>query len=96
MERTALLPLWLAVGCYLQRLRKRHEILFIHSHGALAHQGELWSFPTSTSVPKPVQKAGPPMWIAARDPDSHNFAVKNGCNVMVTPVMKGDEEGLRR
>jgi alkanesulfonate monooxygenase SsuD/methylene tetrahydromethanopterin reductase-like flavin-dependent oxidoreductase (luciferase family) len=30
--------------------------------------------PTSTSVPKPVQKPNPPMWIAARDPDSHNFA----------------------
>ncbi len=26
------------------------------------------------------------------DPDSHNFAVKNGCNLMVTPLMKGDEE----
>ena len=34
------------------------------------------------------------MWIAARDPDSHNFAVANGCNVMVTPLMKGDEEVL--
>jgi alkanesulfonate monooxygenase SsuD/methylene tetrahydromethanopterin reductase-like flavin-dependent oxidoreductase (luciferase family) len=32
------------------------------------------------------------MWIAARDPDSHDFAVKSGCNVMVTPLMKGDEE----
>jgi alkanesulfonate monooxygenase SsuD/methylene tetrahydromethanopterin reductase-like flavin-dependent oxidoreductase (luciferase family) len=32
------------------------------------------------------------MWIAARDPDSHDFAVRSGCNVMVTPLMKGDEE----
>lgn len=32
------------------------------------------------------------MWFAARDPDSHDFAVKSGCNVMVTPLMKGDEE----
>ena len=92
MERTALLPLWLAVGCYLQRLRKRHEILFIHSHGALAHQGALWSFTTSTSVPKPVQQPHPPIWVAARSPESHDFAVANGCNVMVTPLMKGDEE----
>ncbi|MEG2577838.1 MAG: LLM class flavin-dependent oxidoreductase, partial [Glutamicibacter sp.] len=46
----------------------------------------------STSVPKPIQQPNPPMWIAARDPDSHNFAVANGCNVMVTPLMKGDEE----
>ncbi|MDQ0260574.1 alkanesulfonate monooxygenase SsuD/methylene tetrahydromethanopterin reductase-like flavin-dependent oxidoreductase (luciferase family) [Sinomonas atrocyanea] len=60
--------------------------------GDYAHNGEIWQFPTSTSVPKPVQQPNPPMWVAARDPDSHNFAVSQGCNVMVTPLMKGDEE----
>lgn len=60
--------------------------------GDYAHDGEIWSFPTSTSVPAPVQQPGPPVWIAARDPDSHDFAVRSGCNVMVTPLMKGDEE----
>ncbi|MDQ8702511.1 LLM class flavin-dependent oxidoreductase [Streptomyces sp. LHD-70] len=60
--------------------------------GDYAHDGEIWKFPTSTSVPKPVQQPTPPMWIAARDPDSHDFAVAQGCNVMVTPLMKGDEE----
>ena len=60
--------------------------------GDYAHDGEIWSFPTSTSVPKPIQQPMPPVWIAARDPDSHDFAVRNGCNVMVTPLMKGDEE----
>ncbi|PWJ54325.1 Flavin-dependent oxidoreductase, luciferase family (includes alkanesulfonate monooxygenase SsuD and methylene tetrahydromethanopterin reductase) [Quadrisphaera granulorum] len=60
--------------------------------GDYAHDGELWQFPTSTSVPSPVQTPGPPVWIAARDPASHDFAVAHGCNVMVTPLMKGDEE----
>jgi alkanesulfonate monooxygenase SsuD/methylene tetrahydromethanopterin reductase-like flavin-dependent oxidoreductase (luciferase family) len=60
--------------------------------GDYAHDGEVWQFPTSTSVPKPLQKPTPPMWIAARDISSHEFAVANGCNVMVTPLMKGDEE----
>ncbi|MFI1291761.1 LLM class flavin-dependent oxidoreductase [Streptomyces sp. NPDC020792] len=60
--------------------------------GDYAHDGEIWQFPTSTSVPKPVQRPNPPMWIAARDPASHDFAVGSGCNVMVTPLMKGDEE----
>ncbi len=60
--------------------------------GDYAHDGQIWQFPTSTSVPKPVQQPHPPMWIAARDPASHDFAVANGCNVMVTPLMKGDEE----
>ncbi|MEU3309876.1 LLM class flavin-dependent oxidoreductase [Nocardiopsis sp. NPDC006832] len=60
--------------------------------GDYAHDGDIWRFPTSTSVPKPVQQPTPPMWVAARDPNSHDFAVANGCNVMVTPLMKGIEE----
>ncbi|WP_279027445.1 LLM class flavin-dependent oxidoreductase [Gibbsiella quercinecans] len=60
--------------------------------GDYTHQGEIWSFPTATASPRPLQTPCPPVWIAARDPDSHNFAVKNGCNVMVTPLMKGDPE----
>lgn len=59
--------------------------------GDYAHEGEVFSFPTSTSVPKPVQE-NPPVWVAARSPESHDFAVANGANVMVTPLMKGDEE----
>ena len=60
--------------------------------GDYAHDGDIWKFPTSTSVPKPIQQPNPPMWIAARDPDSHNFAVANGCNVQVTPMHNGDAE----
>ncbi len=30
--------------------------------------------------------------MAARDPNSHEFAVANGCNVQVTPLWLGDEE----
>ncbi len=60
--------------------------------GDCAHDGELFQFPTTTSVPKPIQQPHPPMWVAARDPDSHNFAISNGCNVMVTPLQKNDEE----
>jgi len=60
--------------------------------GDYAHEGELYQFPTSTSVPKPLQQPHPPMWVAARDPDSHNFAISNNCNVMVTPLQKNDDE----
>lgn len=59
--------------------------------GNYAFDGEVYSFPVSSSVPKPVQK-NPPVWVAARSPESHDFAVANGANVMVTPLMKGDEE----
>ncbi|MFT3732942.1 MAG: LLM class flavin-dependent oxidoreductase [Hyphomicrobium sp.] len=59
--------------------------------GDYAHNGEFWSFPKTTSSPKPVQK-NLPIWIAARDPNSHDFAVANGCNVQVTPLASGDQE----
>jgi len=60
--------------------------------GDYTHQGEHWQFPMTTSSPKPVQAGGPPIWVAARDPNSHEFAVANGCNVQVTPLHQGDDE----
>lgn len=59
--------------------------------GDYAHDGEFWKFPATTSAPKPLQ-APIPMWVAARDPNSHEFAVANGCNVQVTPLWNGDRE----
>lgn len=60
--------------------------------GDYEHNGKHHQFPKTTSSPKPLQDGGPPIWIAARDPNSHEFAVQNGCNVQVTPLWKGDEE----
>ena len=60
--------------------------------GDYAQKGEYYSFPKTTSSPKPIQEGGPPIWIAARDPNSHEFAVAEGCNVQVTPLWQGDEE----
>jgi alkanesulfonate monooxygenase SsuD/methylene tetrahydromethanopterin reductase-like flavin-dependent oxidoreductase (luciferase family) len=60
--------------------------------GDYTHEGEYWSFPSTTCTPHPLQKPHPPLWIAARDPNSHAFAVSNGCNVQVTPLWSGDAE----
>jgi alkanesulfonate monooxygenase SsuD/methylene tetrahydromethanopterin reductase-like flavin-dependent oxidoreductase (luciferase family) len=60
--------------------------------GDYEHQGKHWSFPATTCTPRPVQQPYPPIWIAARDPSSHEFAVANGCNVQVTPLWSGDDE----
>lgn len=60
--------------------------------GDHAQDGTYHSFPATTSAPKPLQKDGPPIWVAARDPNSHEFAVSNGCHVQVTPLWQGDEE----
>jgi alkanesulfonate monooxygenase SsuD/methylene tetrahydromethanopterin reductase-like flavin-dependent oxidoreductase (luciferase family) len=54
--------------------------------GDYAHDGHYWQFPTTTSVPKPIQKPHPRMWCAARDPGSFDWAVKNGLSIMATPL----------
>jgi alkanesulfonate monooxygenase SsuD/methylene tetrahydromethanopterin reductase-like flavin-dependent oxidoreductase (luciferase family) len=59
--------------------------------GDYEHKGEFWSFPTSTSVPKPVQ-AQVPVWIAARAPITYDYAVKHGCNIMSWPLTRGMDE----
>jgi alkanesulfonate monooxygenase SsuD/methylene tetrahydromethanopterin reductase-like flavin-dependent oxidoreductase (luciferase family) len=61
-------------------------------NGDYAHDGEFWKFPATTSAPKPVQQPHPPVWVAARDPNSHEFAVANGCNVQCTPLANGEGE----
>lgn len=55
--------------------------------GDYAHEGEYWSFPTSTSVPKPLQKEIP-IWVAARSPISFDFAVKKGYKIMTWPLTR--------
>ena len=75
-----------------QRMRETAPLLRQLWQGDCAHDGKYYSFPASTSSPKPAQPSGPPIWIAARDPNSHEFAVQNGFNVQVTPLWQGDEE----
>jgi flavin-dependent trigonelline monooxygenase, oxygenase component len=36
--------------------------------GDYEHNGEYWSFPATTSCPKPLQKPHPPIWVAAMAP----------------------------
>ena len=55
--------------------------------GDYAHDGDRWSFPTSTSCPKPIQ-AVPPIWVAARDPDTYDWAIANGCDLMCWPLTR--------
>ena len=75
-----------------EKLREMIPAMQAMWKGDYAHEGEHWQFPKVTSIPKPLQKPHPPLWIAARDPDTHNFAVANGCNLQVTPLWQGDDE----
>ena len=75
-----------------QRMRETTPLLRQLWAGDCAHEGEYFSFPETTTAPKPVQADGPPIWIAARDPSSHAFGVENGFNIQVTPLWQGIEE----
>ena len=75
-----------------QRMREIVPLIPKLWQGDCAHEGEFFQFPSTTSAPKPAQKDGPPIWIAARDPNSHEFGVHNGFNIQVTPLWQGIEE----
>ena len=102
------LDLGIARGAYsfeYQRLANNMDAMTAGSHlremvpavqklwaGDYTHDGKHWRFPQTTSSPKPLQQPGVPIWVAARDPMSHDFAVSNHCNVQVTPLHLGDPE----
>ena len=71
-------------GRYLREIIPVVQALW---QGDYEHNGEIWQFPSVASVPKPLQKA-PPMWIAARDPNTFEFAMKNNCNIMSTALRR--------
>jgi alkanesulfonate monooxygenase SsuD/methylene tetrahydromethanopterin reductase-like flavin-dependent oxidoreductase (luciferase family) len=75
-----------------QRMREMAPLVPKLWQGDCAHEGEFFQFPPTTSVPSVVQEGGPPIWIAARDPNSHEFGVHNGFNIHVTPLWQGMEE----
>jgi len=60
--------------------------------GDYAHRGELWSFPKATSVPKPLQRPHPPIWVAARDAGTFAWAMASGANIMATPLSRPHAE----
>ena len=72
-------------GEYLQEMVPLVKQLWT---GDVAHEGAKWQFPSSTSVPKPLQQPHPPLWIAARSPETFDFAIKQGSGIMSTPLSK--------
>lgn len=72
-------------GAYMQELLPAVQKLWA---GDYAHEGKYYSFPLATSVPKPLQRPNPPIWIAARDPGTFDWTVRNGHNVLSTPLSR--------
>ena len=70
---------------YMQELLPVVKALW---RGDTEHDGEFWRFPKSTSVPKPLQKPHPPIWVAARAPVSFDYAVEHGCHIITWPLTR--------
>ena len=73
-------------------LREMLPVLHRLWQGDTEHHGELWRFPRATSVPKPLQVPHPPLWVAARDPDTFAWAMASGANIMATPLSRPHAE----
>jgi flavin-dependent trigonelline monooxygenase, oxygenase component len=56
------------------------------------HRGQHWSFPSATAVPKPVQRPHPPIWVAARDVATFDWAIKQEANIQATPLSRPNSE----
>jgi len=57
--------------------------------GDYAHDRQYWQFPaTSRRAAHPCNSPTPPIWVAARDPNSHEVEVANGCHGQSTTLHK--------
>ena len=74
---------------YMKELLPLVKALWAGDH---EHHGEYYSFPHATAVPHPIQKPHPPIWIAARDPGTFDWAIKNGAHILTTPLSRPPAE----
>lgn len=69
-----------------QRLREGMDIVEgLLTTDDFEYHGESQSFGPATAVPKPLQKPYPPVWVAARSPDTIRWAIGRGYSQLATP-----------
>jgi alkanesulfonate monooxygenase SsuD/methylene tetrahydromethanopterin reductase-like flavin-dependent oxidoreductase (luciferase family) len=68
------------------RLREGMEVVQgLLTQDDFAYRGTTLSFGPATAVPKPLQRPHPPIWVAARNPDTIKWALQQGYNLLSTP-----------
>ena len=68
------------------RLREGMEIVEgLLTHDDFSYAGTTCSFGPATAVPRPLQQPRPPVWVAARSPDTIRWALERGYNLLSTP-----------
>lgn len=69
-----------------ERLREGMEIVEgLLTQDDFSYQGKTCSFGPATAVPRPLQQPHPPIWVAARSPDTIAWAMRRGYNLLTTP-----------
>ena len=69
-----------------ERLREGMEIVEgLLTREDFAYAGTTCSFESATSVPRPLQTPHPPIWVAARSPDTIRWALGRGYDLLATP-----------
>ena len=68
------------------RLREGMEIVEgLLTQEDFSYTGTTCSFGPATAVPRPLQQPYPPIWVAARSPDTIRWAIARGYNLLSTP-----------
>lgn len=73
---------------HIAAARLRDGMAIVHgllTQDDFSYEGETCSFGPATSVPKPLQRPYPPIWVAARSPATITWALRNGYDLLSTP-----------
>jgi alkanesulfonate monooxygenase SsuD/methylene tetrahydromethanopterin reductase-like flavin-dependent oxidoreductase (luciferase family) len=70
------------------RLRESLDILLglWQADTEFAYRGNQFEFPATYVVPRPLQQPHPPLWVAARTPDTLRFCIERGIGLHTTPL----------
>ncbi|MFD1708902.1 LLM class flavin-dependent oxidoreductase [Siminovitchia sediminis] len=52
----------------------------------IKHSGKFFSFPETTTMPRPLTKPHPPIWVGAQTPEGFRNAAERGFNVFTSPL----------
>jgi flavin-dependent trigonelline monooxygenase, oxygenase component len=70
------------------RLRESLDILLglWSADEEFQYKGSQFEFPPTYIVPRPLQQPHPPLWVAARTPDTLRFCIERGIGLHTTPL----------
>ncbi len=67
------------------------EEIFAADGKEVTREGTYYSIPGVSILPRPVQKPGPPVWVASTSLAGFTAAAKGGYNLLCIPILKGLE-----